>query len=260
MLSRLALAVVLVSPFALAVATFLPSVATAQEPAVAAPGDATAEQALTPETMATAEKPPGFRYGIVRGGLVESLAGTLLYVKTSKDAKTSTAVPVPKDPALLAKTISGGTPADLIKGTVVDVKFDPRGVVRPEIAIVSRSTIEVLDDAKIMDRGGNKLYVVTAAGKSRGFELAGEGAAAWTGVVTNGTPDDLKPGTLVRIAYDPSGQEPLQVTLKATPKPAQDKDKGCGCQVAGGPRNIPLGGSWAAIGALAMILTRRRRA
>ena len=212
------------------------SVALVAAPVAASPTEAP----LTADTIATAEKPAGFRYAIVREGLVDELSGTFLYVKASKEAKTTTAAPVPKDRVLLAKFVTGGTPEDLVKGAVVTVKFDARGVVRPEIEIHSKATLEVLDGAKVIDRGGNKLYVATQDGQQRGFELQG-GPAAWDTVVTNGKSDDLKPGTAIRVEYDPSGRLPLQVTLLTPPKAAPVQAKGCGCKVASGPSEAPIG-------------------
>ena len=190
------------------------------------------------------------------------MADTYLYVKANKDAKTTIAVPVPKNREMLGTCLAGGTVEDLVRGAVVAVKYDPRGVVRPEIVIQSTPTVEVLDDAKIMDRGGSKLYVMTADKETRGFQIDG-GAEAWATVVQNGTADDLKPGTLVRIEYDPSGREGIKITLKNPPAakapdaPDAADDKGCGCRVTSGPSPIPVGGSALAVLAVALVWTRR---
>ena len=230
----------------------------------AAPSPTEAAAGLTPETMATAPKPAGFTYTIIREGIVDELADTYLYVKANKDAKTTSAVPVPKNRELLATCLAGGTVDDLVRGATVAVKYDPKGVVRPEIVIGSTPQIEVLDDAKIMDRGGSKLYVITADKQTRGFEIEG-GAAAWASVVQNGTPDDLKAGTLVRIEYDPSGREGIKITLKNPPvtaKPGQEApgtDKGCGCRVAAGPSPMPMGAGVFGLGAVALLWLRRSR-
>jgi hypothetical protein len=193
---------------------------------------------LTAETMAVAPKPPGFRYAIIRDGLVDDISDTLLYVKGSKAAKTSRAVPIPKDRKLLATLIAGGTVDDLVKGTQLTVRYDPKGVVRPEIVIQDKAVLEVIDGAKVIDRGGNKLYVSMADGSSRGFEIEG-GAAAWKTVVENGPVSALVGGARVRIHFDPSGRQSLRIELLDPPKP-ESKDKGCGCSVAGGG-HVPAG-------------------
>lgn len=230
--------------------------AVAPIPPAAAVSPTAGDAPLTADTLATAEKPAGFRYSIVREGLVDELSGTFLYVKASKEAKTTSAAPVPKDRTLLAKFVTGGTPEDLVKGAVVTVKFDPRGVVHPEIEIHSKPTLEVLDGAKVIDRGGNKLYVSTQDGNQRGFELQG-GAAAWDTVVTNGKADDLKPGTAIRVEFDPSGRLPLQVTLLTPPKAEPAKGKGCGCKVAAGPSETPIGASTLGLALLGLWSWRR---
>jgi MYXO-CTERM domain-containing protein len=222
----------------------------------ASPTGAQAEAPLTPETMATAEKPKGFRYSVIQDGIVDDLSGTILYVKASKDAKTTSATPVPMDRTLLAKCVTGGTVDDLVKGAVVTVKFDPRGVVRPEITVQSKPEVEVLEGAKVVDRGGNKLYVVTKDGQQRGFALEG-GAAAWDTVVSNGKADDLKPGTAIRVEFDPSGRLPLKVALLQPV--AAVKDKGCGCSVRAGARPVPVG-AWLLAGLALGFWGWRRRA
>lgn len=225
------------------------------------PAASPTEAPLTQDTIATAEKPKGFRYSVIQDGIVDDLSGALLYVKASKEAKTTTAAPVPKNRELLAKCITGGGPDDLVKGAVVTVKFDPRGVVRPEITVQSKPEVEVLDHAKVLDRGGNKLYVTTQDGGQRGFSLEG-GAAAWDSVVTNGKADDLKPGTPIRVEFDPSGRLPLKVTLLNPPGagPAKATDKGCGCSVHSGARPVPIGAWLLGAGLFAVWVWRRRPA
>ncbi len=228
-----------------------------EAPTPAAPADPTAAQAPAPlsqETMATAPKPPGFRYSVIQEGIVDGISGTLLYVKQNKESRSSIAVPIPQDRALLAQCLQGGTVDDLVKGTVITAKYDARGVVRPDLQIVHAAAMEVLDGAKVLDRGPNRLYVITADGANRGFELQGEGEAAWEGVITNGKVDDLLPGAKVKVQYDPSGRSPLQVTL--IEKVAQPKDKGCGCQIAATPR--PTAGAWLLLAGLGGLLWRRR--
>ncbi len=214
---------------------------------------------LTADTIATAPKPDGFAYTIVRDAIVDELSETLLYVKTSKDAKTMTAVPVPKDRALLGQCVAGGTVDDLVRGAIITARFDPRGVVRPELIINSTPAIEVLDDAKIADRAGAKLFVVTADKQTRAFAIEG-GAAAWATVVQNGKAEDLTPGTLVKIEYDPSGREGIKITLKNPPvQTAPAEDKGCGCSIYGGQRPLPWAGALFAAFAITLLLRRRSR-
>ncbi len=216
-------------------------------------------QPLTAETMATAPKPAGFAYAILRDGIVDELGETLLYVKATKDAQTTTAVPVPKDRALLAQCLAGGKLDDLVHGATVTARYDPRGVVRPEIIINTTPAIEVLDDAKIVDRAGSKLFVLTADKQTRAFSIEG-GAAAWASVVQNGVADDLTPGAVVKIEYDPSGRDGIKITLKNPPLPAAPvADKGCGCSVSGGPRALPWASLLFALGAVALVLRRRSR-
>ena len=211
--------------------------------------------ALTADTMATADRPAGFTYSIVRDALVDDLTETLLYVKANKEAKTTTAVPVPKDRTRLGACIAGGKVEDLVRGTVVTVEFDPKGVVKPQIVIQTVSQLEVLDGAKVMDRGGNKLFVLTADGKNRGFAIEG-GQAAWDSVVEGGKSLDLKPGTPVRITFDPSGRQPLKVKLLGPPAAAAPpKSRGCTASPRPG-QALPM---FAALG-LAWLLLRRRPA
>ena len=236
---------------ALALSLGLPSLATAaptavrvealagDDPAAAptlqpAPAPAPAQPeaaALTADTMATAEKPTGFAYSVLRDALVDDLSETLLYVKSTKESHTTTAVPVPKDRAKLAACIAGGKVDDLVRGAVVTVEFDPKGVVKPQIVIQATAQIEVLDGAKVMDRGGSKLFVLTAEGTTRAFEIAG-GTAAWDSVVEGGKSADLKPGTPVRIEFDPSGRQPLKVAIKGPPAAPQKPPSKGSCTAA----------------------------
>ncbi|MSP90377.1 MAG: hypothetical protein EXR79_01000 [Myxococcales bacterium] len=180
--------------------------------------------------FATAPKPAGFRYSMVTEVWVESLGETYLYVRRDKKSTSTTPVPVPADRVLLAQCVTGGTLDDLVPGTLITAKFDNRGVVRPEIVIIKASSVEVLDGAKVLDRGGNKLYVITSDGQSRGFALPA-GPGNWAAAVTNGSPDGLKPGVVVQIKYDPSGRADLRITYRDPPPPAPPvtADKGCGC-------------------------------
>jgi MYXO-CTERM domain-containing protein len=206
-------------------------------PAAALPADPTA---ITADTIATAPKPADFQYAIVRSGWVDDLSETLLYVKSTKGADTSIAVPVPRDRKLLATLIAGGTLDDLVTGTVLTVRYDPRGVVRPEIIIEKASRVEILENAKVLDRGGNKLFVLTADGQHRGFQIEG-GPAEWQQVVKNGQAASLVAGAKVRIAYDPSGRLPLEITVVEAPPNAKAADRGCGCRVTSGAPDPGVG-------------------
>lgn len=219
------------------------------------PGPATT---LNADNMATAPKPEGFRYAIIRDGLVDDVSETLLYVKANKGAQTSRAVPIPRDRELLASLLAGGAVDDLIKGAIVTVRYDPKGVVRPEIVLQGKVKLEVIDSAKVIDRGGNKLYVTTPEGGNRGFEIEG-GAQAWKTVVVNGPASALVAGARIRITHDPSGREPLRISLLDPPLPAV-KDKGCGCSVRAATGGIPLGALLLGTGCLLAIGWRRRRA
>jgi hypothetical protein len=128
--------------------------------------------------MATVPKPAGFSYSLIANAIVDDLSDTYLYVRASKDATTTKAVPVPRDRQLLAQCITGGKVEDLVRNTVVTVKFDPTGVVRPEILVQSRPEKEHLTGVKISQRAGNKLFVVLADGTSRVFQIDG-GPEAW---------------------------------------------------------------------------------
>jgi len=204
-----------------------------------------------------APKPRGFRYAIIRNGLVDDVSDTLLYVKAKKSSKTSRAVPIPKDRKLLATLIAGGTVDDLVKGARLTVRYDPKGVVRPEIVIQAKALLEVIDGAKVIDRGGNKLYVAMPDGSSRGFQIEG-GAAAWETVVSNGSASALVAGARLRIHYDPSGRQSLRIDLLDPPQ-AEIKDKGCGCSVASGGQ-VPVGALLLAFVCLWAITWQRRLA
>lgn len=228
-------------------------------PAVNVAAEVTPAGAITADTIATAPKPEGFAYTIVREATVDELSETLLYVKTSKDAKTMTAIPVPKDRALLAQCLAGGGVAELVHGVQVTARYDPRGVVRPEIIINAVPAIEVLDDVKIVERAGSKLFVLMADKTTRAFAIEG-GAAAWATVVQNGKAEDLVNGAMVKIEYDPTGREGIKITLKTPPpQAAPAEDKGCGCSVYGGQRPLPWASVLFALGAVALVRRRRSR-
>lgn len=230
-----------------------PAIAVAATPTVAPAAD---PPPLTADTMATAPKPPDFRYAVATEVIVAELSETMLYVKATKAATTMTAIPVAKDRAILAQCVTGGKVEDLVKGTVITAKYDPRGVVRPEIAIVSTTEIEILDDAKVMDRGGSKLFVLTKEGQTRAFSMEG-GTAAWDSVVTGGTAADLKPGVKVRIEFDPSGRESLKIALKEPAKGAEPVDKGCGCDAKGQNRSFPWSCGFFAAAVFGLLVRRR---
>lgn len=196
---------------------------------------ATAEaDALTAENMATQVKPKGFRYTIQRDVLVDEVTDTVLYVRKTKTSKHTKAVPIPMDKKLLGECIAGGSVDDLARGARVTVKYDPKGAVRPEIMIVSKVSIEVFDNATVLTRGGAKLYIVTAEKDKRGFQIEGD-ASGWDDVVQNGTAEGLLAGAKIRLEYDPSGREPLKITM-ITPAKVDKKPKGCGCS-SYGPRS-----------------------
>ena len=211
---------------------------------------------LTAENMATAPKPAGFRYAIIRDGVVDDISATLLYVKANRAAKTSRAVPIPADRKLLASLIAGGGVDDLTKGATLTVRYDPRGVVRPEIVLLGKVQLEVIEGAKVIDRGGNKLYVTLADGTNRGFEIEG-GAQAWKSVVENGPASALVGGAKVRISFDPSGREPLRIHLLEPPK-TPTGDKGCGCSVRGNSDGVPVGALLLGLACLIAIRWPRR--
>lgn len=217
----------------------------------AATGTTAEANALIADKMATAKRPKSFLYTIIRDALVDEVTQTVLYLRKEKRAKHTRAVPIPKDRKLLATCITGGTVEDLVRGARVTAKFDPQGVVRPQIVIVTKVSIEVLDNAVVLDRGGAKLYVVTAEKKRRGFQIEGD-AAGWNDVVQNGNADGLLVGAKIRLEFDPSGREPLKIII-LTPAmgadKADEKGKGCGCS-AHGPRT----GAGLDLGPIALLL------
>jgi hypothetical protein len=210
---------------------------------------------LTPQTMATKSRPAGLRVSVGYGVTIDSLSGNYLYVRQSPESRTTTAVPVPLDRTLLATLVHEGTVDDLVKGTVIDVKYDSRGVYQPDITIKEKVEVQVLNGAKVFDRGPTTLYVTTADGTSRGFRAPNDD---WTGLVHGGTYQDLKPGTKVNIRFDPLGREDLSVTIveKPAPVPERKSSGGCGCDVRG--RALPTWGSLLfAMLALAAVVRRR---
>jgi hypothetical protein len=203
--------------------------------------------------MATAPKPAGFAYSLIANAIIDELSDTYLYVRASKDAPTTKAIPVPRDRALLAQCISGGTVDDLVRNTVITVKFDPTGVVRPEILIQSKPQKEQLAGATVSARAGSKLFVTTASGESRVFQIEG-GEAAWKEAVVGGDAAQLVFGAKVDIDYDPSGREGIQIRVVSPPAPAKAK----GCSASAGPQG------WSGLAGLGLVLgavwrTRRRR-
>ncbi|MCO4762398.1 MAG: hypothetical protein KC502_12885 [Myxococcales bacterium] len=226
-------------------------------PTVAA---AAAEAAkLTPETIATQAKPKGFRYSILRDVWVDEIAATMLYVKKNKRAKTTKAVPIPKDRKLLDSCIAGGTSADLKRSTIITVKFDPKGVVRPQIVIAKQVKVETLH-GKVLDIGGPKLYLALDDHSKRGFAV--KTYADWNEVVQNGQATDLKRGAAITVVFDPSGEQGLKITLDKPPSAtdeAKKSDGGCGCS-ATKPRSshAPVGAALLIVGCAALWLRRRR--
>lgn len=209
--------------------------------------------AFTEETRATAEKPEGFSYSILRDAYIDDVRETYLYMKSSPAAGASVTVPIPKNRELLAKCITGGTVDDLVHGAIATVRYDPIGVVRPVIEIVKKQEVEIYDDARVLDRGGSRLYIRTADGREKGFNLDG-GSAAWDEVIEGAKFADLVAGTTIRVEHDPGGRTPIRVVFK---KKALEldvkgnvvtKDKGCGCDSSGG------GLSYGAAGLTALLL------
>jgi len=194
------------------------------KPTVAAAKEAAAK--LTAETIATKPKPKGFRYSIVRERFVDEVTETLLYVKKSARAKSTRAIPIPKDRSLLATCIEGGTLADLKRGSTVTARFDPKGVVRPKLTIVGKVEVETLH-GKVIDIGGPKLYLVLDDGSRRGFSVGSY--ADWNQVVQNGSAADLKRQTALTLRFDPSGEQDLQIVLDVKPAATAPNDGGCGC-------------------------------
>ncbi len=239
-------------------------------PAVAAPAVA-APAAVSPtlgpppnyaEVMATAEKPKGFAYHIMREAVVDDVRDTYLYIKSSPQATNSITVPIPKNRELLATCIKGGTFDDLAHGAIVTVRYDPAGAVRPEIEIIEKVVVEIYDDAKVLDRGGRRLYVRAPDGREKGFNLEG-GTAAWDEVIEGAKFVDLVPGTTVRVEHDPGGRKPIRVIFK---KKAEEMNadgskkiagRGCGCDTRG-DQPVPLGAVWFGALTLGAVAIRRR--
>lgn len=222
---------------------------------------AAAAQKLTPDTIATAKKPKGFRYSILRDVWVDEVGETLLYVKKKKRAKTNKAVPIPKDRALLASCIAGGEVADLKRSAIITVKFDPAGVVRPQIVINQKAKLESLH-GKVLDIGGPKLYIALDDHSKRGFAV--KSYADWDAVVQNGSAKDLKRGVAVTVRFDPSGEQGIKITLDAPPtaapaSQAKPEHGGCGCSVFGRAHpGVPAGAWLLALAAAALWLRRRQ--
>ncbi len=231
----------------------------AEAAAVAAPAAVT--PAFTEETRATAEKPEGFAYTILREAYIDDVRETYLYMKSSPAAGASVTVPIPKNRELLAQCITGGTVDDLVHGAIATVRYDPIGVVRPAIEIVKKQEVEIYDDARVLDRGGNRLYIRTADGREKGFNLDG-GPTAWDEVIEGAKFADLVAGTTIRVEHDPGGRKPIRVVFKK--KAAEldvkgnvvSKDKGCGCDTSGGSLNWGAAGFGALM--LGLLASRRR--
>ncbi|MCB9739979.1 MAG: hypothetical protein H6747_12000 [Deltaproteobacteria bacterium] len=234
--------------------------AAAAEKAKAAAAEKAPDGALTPETIAIAEPPKGFRYSVLRDVQIDEVAANYLYVKASKTAQSTRAVPIPKDRELLKGCIAGGVPDDLQRGAVVTVKFDPKGVVRPEIVLQTKVEIEELKGIKVIDRGGTKLYVTTPDGGQRGFAIEGD-PSGWNDVVEGGDASGLLGGAVIDLRFDPSGREPLKIKI-VTPSPKAERAKpeagGCGCSVRGGGSSPTAGALGLLLLCLAGLLLRRR--
>ena len=217
--------------------------------------------AFTEDTRATAEKPAGFSYSILRDAYVDDVRETYLYIKSSAAAGASTTVPIPKNRELLAKCITGGTVEDLVHGAIATVRYDPVGVVRPLIEIVKKQEVEIYDDARVLDRGGNRLYIRTADGREKGFNLDG-GPAAWDEVIEGAKFIDLVAGTTVRVEHDPGGRTPIRVIFKKkaieldVKGDVVTKDKGCGCDTSGG--HLGFGPAGFGVLLLGVLLSRRK--
>lgn len=229
-----------------------------------------AEQApITAETMATAEKPKGFRYRIIRGGIIDDIDANTIYVKRKPDSERTTAVPIPKDRELLATCIEGGKLEDLKRNTTAEFRYDPRGVVRPKITIESVPELQRIENAKIIALMGATLYYNKADGEKKGLKIEG-GYEQWDEVVTNGTKELLRPGVFIDLTWDPGGEEKTQITLR---DPAKAKEiaarfeagahsaegQGCGCKVSGGGRGGPGRGALGFLAGLAIVFMAVRR-
>jgi len=134
-------------------------------------------------------------------------------------------------------------------------------VVRPDITILKKAELEIYDDAKVLDRGGDRLYINTAEGFAKGFALEG-GAAAWDEVIEGAKFNDLVAGTLIRVENDPSGRKPIRVIFKQK-APNIDasgvkKDRGCGCDLRPSD-GISMGSGLLSAALLALVWLRRQR-
>ncbi len=242
-----------------------PQAAPAPEPAAASPAVAAADAATTAidlggDTFATAPKPPGFLYSVLQDAWIDDVRETYLYIKSSPTRPTSLAVPIPKNRAFLATCIHGGTIDDLVRSATATVKWDPAGVVRPDITITKKAELEIYDNAKVLDRGGDRLYINTAEGIAKGFALEG-GAAAWDEVIEGAKFNDLVAGTVVRVENDPSGRKPIRVIFKQK-APAIDasgvkRDRGCGCDLRPSD-GVSVGSGLLAAALLALVWWRRK--
>lgn len=238
-------------------------VAAAPELAPVAP-PAAMTPAFSEDTRATAEKPQGFSYSILRDAYVDDVRETYLYIKSSPEAKSSATVPIPKNRELLAQCIKGGGIEDLVHGAIATVRYDPTGVVRPDIEIVQKVEVEVYDDARVLDRGGTRLYIRTKDGREKGFNLDG-GPAAWDEVIEGAKFSDLAPGTLIRVEHDPGGRNAIRVVFKEKAieldssgnVKAAKGDKGCGCDSRAG--ELPLGAAGLSAMLLGLVISRRQR-
>ena len=206
--------------------------------------------------MATGEKPKGFAYNLMNGSVVAELNESYLYIKSSPQSKISVTVPVPKNREFFNKCITGGTFEDLVRGAVVNVKYDPAGNVRPVIEIVEKVVVEVYEDARILDRGGNRIYIRAADGREKGFELDG-GPAAWDAVIEGAKFADLVPGTIVRVEHDPGGRTAIRIIFKRKPADLnadgskKSSGRGCGCDVRA---KAPLGSGEVGLALLVLAL------
>jgi MYXO-CTERM domain-containing protein len=238
-------------------------VAAAPEVAPVAP-PAAMTPAFTEDTRATAEKPQGFAYSILRDAYVDDVRETYLYIKSSPEAKSSVTVPIPKNRELLAQCIKGGSVEDLVHGAIATVRYDPTGVVRPDIEISQKVEVEVYDDARVLDRGGTRLYIRTKDGREKGFNLDG-GAPAWDEVIEGAKFNDLVPGTLIRVEHDPGGRKAIRVVFKQKAieldssgnVKAAKSDKGCGCDTRAG--ELPWGAAGLGAVLLGLVVSRRQR-
>lgn len=226
------------------------------------PAAAAAEaRKLTPENTATRPKPKGFRYSILRDVWVDEVGSTLLYVKKNKKARTNKAVPIPKDRKLLATCIAGGDVKDLKRSAIITVKFDPAGMIRPEIIIAKQSSVETLH-GKVLDIGGPKLYVALDDHSKRGFAV--DAYKDWDRVVTNGNAQDLKRGTPLTVKFDPSGEKEIVITLDtpgtapAVGAKAKSDTNGCGCHAAADQEAAIPAGALLLLSACGLLLWRRR--